>query len=157
MSSQPAFAAGAADGVVEIQLFGAPSRAKLAQAAQRDLDVARAEFELVVVVLVLALVPDLHRAAVAAPLSHADADALRVVAVGAEGAGAAGADPLAAALVAFFCSSKRFLSVSISSSQPIFSMAAFSLGAQLESRCLRSHSSGTSWLKSVRAAPRPLK
>src|SRR5213075_1183563 len=64
-----------------------------------DLDVARAELERVVVVLVLALVPDLDRALVAA-LVLADADALRVVAIGAERAGAAGADHLAAALVA---------------------------------------------------------
>src|SRR6185503_11690293 len=50
---------------------------------------------------VLALVPDLHRAAVARFLL-ADAHAFRVVAVGAERRGAAGADPLVAALVAAF-------------------------------------------------------
>src|SRR5207344_3015687 len=69
------------------------------QSAQRDLDVARAELDGIIQVAVFALVPDLHRAAVAA-LVLADADAFRVVAVGAEGRGAAGADPLGAALVA---------------------------------------------------------
>ena len=48
-------------------------------------------------VLELALVPDLHRALVAA-LVLADADAFRVVAVGAERRGLRGPDPLRAAL-----------------------------------------------------------
>src|SRR6185503_17166518 len=91
---------GLVDGVVEVELeVGALAR-EAAQAAQRDLDVARAELERVVVVAVGALLPQLHRAAVAA--RAADADALRVVAAVAEGRGAAGADPLVAALVAAF-------------------------------------------------------
>ena len=78
---------------------GAPSRANFLRPSQRDLDVARAELDRIVEVAVLALVPDLDRAAVAR-LLLADAHAFRVVAVGAEGRGAAGADPLVAALVA---------------------------------------------------------
>ena len=78
---------------------GAPSRANLAQAPQRHLDVARAELDLVVEVLVLALVPHLDGAVVAV-LLLADAHAGGVVAVGAVGRGAAGADPFLAALVA---------------------------------------------------------
>src|SRR5690606_39836105 len=70
-----------------------------AQPAQGDLDVAGAELDLVVQVLVLALVPDLDGLAVPA-LVLADADAFGVVTVGAEGAGAAGADGLVAPLVA---------------------------------------------------------
>jgi hypothetical protein len=71
----------------------------LAQALQRDLDVAGAELDVVVEVAELALVPDLDGAAVAA-FVLADAHALGVVAVGAEGRGAGGADPFRAALVA---------------------------------------------------------
>src|SRR4029078_11045518 len=70
-----------------------------AEPPPRDLDVPGAELERVVVVLELALVPDLDRALVAA-LVLADADSLRVVAVGAERVGAAGADHLVAAFVA---------------------------------------------------------
>src|SRR6185295_20002529 len=66
---------------------------------QRDLDVARAQFLRVVVVLVGALVPHFHRTAIAA-LVLADADALRVDPIGAEWRGAPRADPLAAAFVA---------------------------------------------------------
>src|SRR5690606_28863149 len=69
------------------------------QAAQRHLDVARANLDVAVEVLELAPVPDLDRAAVAA-LLLADAYAGGIVAVGAVGRGAAGADPFVAALVA---------------------------------------------------------
>jgi hypothetical protein len=62
------------------------------------------------------------------PARPADADALRVVAAVAEGL----VPPVPIHLLPpswrSFCSSRRFLSVSISSSQPIFSMAAFSSG-----------------------------
>src|SRR6185437_2825610 len=61
-------------------------------------DVARAELDAVVEVLEFALVPDLDRAVVAV-LLLADAHALGIVAIGAEGRGAGGADPFAAALV----------------------------------------------------------
>ncbi len=57
---------------------------ELAQAAQGDLDVAGAELDRIVEVLVLALVPDLDRLAVAA-FVLADTDALGVVAIGANG------------------------------------------------------------------------
>ena len=80
---------------------------ELAQPAQRDLDVARAEFLAVVVVLVGALVPDLDRALVLA--GAADAHALRVVAAVAEGRGAAGADPLVAAFVSLLLLLEAFL------------------------------------------------
>ena len=90
---------GALDGVVEIELVGRAGAGELAQAAQRDLDVARAELDLVVEVLELAPVPHLHGAEVAVAVL-ADADAFRIVAVGAERRGAGGADPFLAALVA---------------------------------------------------------
>src|SRR3990167_7053615 len=77
-----------------------PFARKLAQAAQRHLDVARAQLLLVVVVFVGALLPHLDGALVLA--RAADANALRVVAAVAERAGAAGADPLVAAFVALF-------------------------------------------------------
>ena len=54
---------GALDGAVEIEFVGRAGAGEFAQAAQRDLDVAGAEFDVVVEILELALVPDLHRAA----------------------------------------------------------------------------------------------
>jgi hypothetical protein len=91
ISSHPAFEA--------VELFFRAFAGEAAQAPQCHLDVARAELERVVVVLELALVPHLHRALVAA-LVLADANTLRVVAIGAEGRGAAGADHLVAAFMA---------------------------------------------------------
>ncbi len=76
-----------------------PSRAKRRRRRRRDLDVARVELDVAVQIAEGALVPDLDRAAVAAA-GLPDPDALGVVAVGAEGARAAGADPLVAARVA---------------------------------------------------------
>ena len=51
----------------QVELFGGAVAGEAAQAAQRDLDVARAEFHLVVQVLVFALVPHFDRGAVARP------------------------------------------------------------------------------------------
>ena len=90
-----------ADRFVKVQLVFVAFAGKLAQAAQRHLDVARAEFLGVVVVFVGALVPDLHGAAVAA-LVLPDADALRVLPVSAKRGGAARAYPFVATFVAFF-------------------------------------------------------
>src|SRR4051812_43656879 len=95
---EPALARGAGDGLVEVQFLGRAFPGEAAQAAQRDLDVAGAEFDLVVEIAEFALVPDLHRAALAS--FSADPDALGIVAAVAERGRAAGADPLAAALVA---------------------------------------------------------
>ena len=91
---------GGSDGVVQVQLFFVAFPGKLSQPAQRHFDVASAQFLGVVVVLVGALVPDFDRALVAA-LVLTNPDALRVLPKGAKGAGATGADPLAAALVPF--------------------------------------------------------
>src|SRR5262245_34816072 len=90
----------ALDGVVEVQLLGRPLARELAQTPERDLDVAGAELNLVVEVLVVALVPYLDGAPLAV-LLLADAHARGVVAVGPIGRRAAGANPLLAALVAF--------------------------------------------------------
>ena len=90
---------GALDGAVEIEFVGRTGARELAQPPQRDLDVAGAEFDVVVEVLELALVPHLHGAEIAVAVL-ADPDAFRVVAVGAERRRAAGADPFVAALVA---------------------------------------------------------
>src|SRR3954465_7411846 len=68
-------------------------------AGRRDAHVAHAELDGVVEVLELALVPHLDGAEVAVAVL-ADADAFGVVAVGAIGRGAGGADPFRAALVA---------------------------------------------------------
>src|SRR4029077_16416313 len=62
-------------------------------------DVARADLDGVVEILVLALVPDFYRTALAV-LVLADAHALGIEAVGAERRGPGRSDPLAAALVA---------------------------------------------------------
>ncbi|MPM87405.1 hypothetical protein SDC9_134501 [bioreactor metagenome] len=88
------------DGVRQVQLQLVAFACEFAQAAQRHLDIARAQFLGVVVVAIGTLLPHLHGALVLA--RPANADALRVVAAVAEGAGAVGADPLVAALVAFF-------------------------------------------------------
>jgi len=90
----------AMDGVGQIEFVSGALAREAPQPAQRELDVARAELPAVVVVLVGALVPHLHGRLVAA-LVLPDAYALRVVAIGTEGAGAGGADHAAAALVAF--------------------------------------------------------
>ncbi len=62
----------AGDGAFEIELFGCPLAGKTAQAAQGDLDVARAELDAVVEVAVFALFPDLDRRAVLASATHPD-------------------------------------------------------------------------------------
>src|SRR5690606_28086278 len=87
MNVQPALTRRAVDGAVDVQLLGRAFAGEAAQAAQGHLDVARAQFDRVVQVPVFALFPDLDRAAV--PPRPADADALRVVAAVAEGAGSA--------------------------------------------------------------------
>ncbi len=89
---------GTLDGPVEVELLGSPGACEPAQPPQRDLDVAGAELDLIVEVLELAPVPDLDRPETAV-LVLADANAFRIVAVGAERRGAGGADPFLAALV----------------------------------------------------------
>ena len=94
---EPAAPRGAVDRAVEVELLGRAFAGEAAQAAQRDLDVARAELALAVEVAELALLPHLDRAAV--PARPADPHAFGVVAAMAERRGAAGADPFVAALV----------------------------------------------------------
>ena len=97
MDVQPALPRRAVDGGVHVQLVRRALSREPAQPAQRHLDVARAQFDLVVQVPVLALLPHLDRAAMLA--GPADAHPLRIVAAVAERAGPAGADPLVPALV----------------------------------------------------------
>ncbi len=84
------------DGAVQVQFVLRTLAGEFAQTAQGDLDVARSQLDLIVEVFVLALIPDLDRLALALA-RIANADALGVVTAGAEGAGAARADPLVAA------------------------------------------------------------
>src|SRR5690606_20917234 len=65
------------DSATEIELIGGPFAGKLAQAAQGNLDVACAQFDLIVEVLVLALVPDLDCLALALA-GIADANSLGI-------------------------------------------------------------------------------
>ena len=97
---EPALFGSAVDRCIEIELVGSTFARKPAQAAQRHLDVARAQFLGVVEILELALVPHLHCTLVLA--FAADPHAFGVVARIAEGRGSPGADPLVAALVALF-------------------------------------------------------
>src|SRR5919106_862604 len=90
---------GLLDRGVEIELVGRTGARKLAQTAQRDLDVADAELDVAVEILELALVPDLHRREIAV-LLLTDAHARGVIALRAERRGAGGTDPFVAALVA---------------------------------------------------------
>ena len=99
MSSRPALAAVQWMVSSRSSSRSEPSRAKRRSRRSATLMLRVPSSSVVVVVLVGALVPHLHRRAVAA-LVLPDADALRVVAIGAERAGAAGADHLAAAFVA---------------------------------------------------------
>src|SRR3546814_1503771 len=77
--------------VCSSDLVGRALARKFAQAAERDLDVAGAEFLGVVEILELALFPDFQRALVLA--LAADPHAFGIIARIAEGRGAAGADP----------------------------------------------------------------
>ena len=95
---QIALARGAGHGGVQVQLVGGAGAGESAQPAQGHLDVARAQLDGVVQVFELAALPHLDRAAL--PPGSTDADAFRVVAAVAEGAGPARADPFGAALVA---------------------------------------------------------
>src|SRR6185437_13858082 len=94
-----ALVSGAFDGAVEIEFFRRPGAREFAQTAQRQLDVARAEFDFVVEISELAFVPYFHRALVAA-LVLPDTHAFRVVAVGAERRRTRRPDPFRAALMA---------------------------------------------------------
>src|SRR5690242_16822189 len=94
---EPALPRGAFDRGIEIELIGSAFAGEAAQAAQRELDIACTELTRAVQVSEFALVPHLERALVDALAT--DADAFGVVARIAERAGAAGADPLVAALV----------------------------------------------------------
>ena len=93
-----AFVGAALDGAVKIEFLGRPGAGELAKPTQRDLDVARAELDLVVEVFEFAPVPNFDGAEVAA-LILPDAHAFGIVPVSAEGRGPGGADPLVAALV----------------------------------------------------------
>ena len=104
---EPTLPCGAIDGAVDVELVGIALTREPAQAAQRDLDVARAELAGIVEVLELALFPHLDRALVLA--LAADAHAFGVIARVAERAGSAGADPLVAALMALFLLLKPLL------------------------------------------------
>ena len=97
---EPALLGRALDRRIEVELVGGAFAGKAAQAPQGHLDVARAQFLGVVEVLELALFPHLDRTLVLA--FPADPHAFGVVARIAEGRCPARADPLVAALVAFF-------------------------------------------------------
>src|SRR5262249_24970028 len=88
-----------ADRRVEIEFVRCAGARELAQAPQRDLDVADAELDIPIEILELALVPDLYRTVVAV-LLLADAHAFGIVALRTKRRRAGGADPLVAALVA---------------------------------------------------------
>ena len=90
---------GGADGAIHVKLVCRAVARPSAQALKGDLDVARAQLDIVVKIAKLALVPDLDRALMAR-FVLTDAHALGVVAMGAKGACAGGADPFAAALMA---------------------------------------------------------
>src|SRR5438046_2015212 len=99
MHVEIAVVGGFPDRGVEIEFIRSAGAGEFTQAAQRDLDVADAEFDIAVEIFELALVPHLDGAVVAV-LLLADPHAFGIVAVGAERRGAGGADPLAAALMA---------------------------------------------------------
>src|SRR5271166_5363716 len=86
------------DGRIQVELLGHALAREAAQPAQGNLHIARINLHRIVEIAERALIPNLDRAA-AAPALLANADALRVVTVRAERAGARGPYPLGAALV----------------------------------------------------------
>src|SRR5690606_27456535 len=90
---------GRLDGAVEVELLIGAFAYPAAQSLQRYLDVARADLDAVVQIAELAPVPDLDGAAVTR-LVLADAHALGIVAIRAEGRGSGSADPFRSALMA---------------------------------------------------------
>src|SRR5438270_13677244 len=101
MDVEISFSCSALNRVFQVEFFRRAFTGEPPQPPQGDFYVPRAELDRVVEIAILALVPDLHRAAVARALL-ADAHALGVVAVGAERRGAGGADPFRAALMPAF-------------------------------------------------------
>src|SRR6202023_4050345 len=90
---------GLLDRGIEVEFVRRAGAGELAQASQRDLDVADAEFDIAVEIPELALVPHLHRAIVAV-LLLADPDAFGIVTLRAKRRGSCRADPFVAALMA---------------------------------------------------------
>src|ERR1700727_3598560 len=86
------------DGIGQRQFAGHAAPCKAAQPPQSDLDVARAQFHLVVEVGEFAFVPDFDGAAIA-PAVLADSHTLRVEAIRSVWRGPRRADPLAPALM----------------------------------------------------------
>src|SRR5690606_10523376 len=95
---QPGIACRAGDRVIKIEFGFSAFACKAPQPAQRNLEVARAEFLLVVVIAELAPFPDLDRRAIAGR-GAAASNSRGVVATMPEGRAAARAAPLAAAPV----------------------------------------------------------
>src|ERR1700747_1026206 len=83
---------------VEIEFIWRAGAGEFAQAPERDLDVADAEFDIAVEILELAAVPHLHGAEIAVLLLP-DPDAFGIITLGAERGRAGGADPFIAALM----------------------------------------------------------
>ena len=132
-----------------VELVGRARAGEAAQAPERDAHVADAEFDRVVEILEVAPVPDLNRPEVAV-LVLADPDALGIVAIGAVGRGAGGADPFRAAPGGGPSAPRAVSSASPAACpQPMDSICCFSSSVRYFSAILRSHSSGIS------AASRP--
>jgi hypothetical protein len=106
-----------ADGAVEVEALPPRRRGPRRRRFSATLMLRVPSSTRVVEVAELALVPDLDRAAVAA-FVLADAHALGIVAIGAEGRGAGGADPFRPALVPALLFLQPLRSVSISFSKP---------------------------------------
>ena len=142
---------GAVDGASRSSSSSSPRAQSRRRRRSATLMLQGAQLDAVVIVAVGALLPDLD-GALLSPLPPMRMP--RVEATAAKRAGAAGANPLAAALVAFLLLFETFLSVSISSSQPIFSIAAFCSGVSSvssvflsQSRAARSGRSASDALK----------
>src|SRR5690554_1518841 len=105
---QAGIAGGIADGAVDIKFLRSSLAGKLAQPPQCHLDIAGAEFQGIIIITEAALIPHLDRTAMTRALL-ADANAFGIVAISAERAGAAGADPLVAAGMALLLLLKALL------------------------------------------------
>ena len=136
-SSQPALRAVRVDRAVEVEFVGGALARETAQAAQRHLDVARAELDAVVEVAELALVPDLDRAAVAGRFAGRCGCPPGCSRMRRRASVPRGADPFVAALVPLLLLARgAALSVSISllAAAELLDLGASSSGLRCASR-----------------------
>jgi len=87
------------NGVIQVEFFLCAFTRKFSQTPERNLDVSRTEFDLVVVIAVHALFPNLYRCSITCG-GATDTNTFRIKATISKRRRAVGADPLVTALMA---------------------------------------------------------